>query len=938
MKNLFIFRAFFHAPRLKLAFSLVEMLMALLVASLLLAALAPVITRRVNENMHITGSFSHEGKSKTVEIAYRDPQYCPNVVYDDNGNELYCEGEYTVPEGFQNITVTAIGAGGGGGTAPAAGYIEYTQAGSTNTFTVPLMTDKLEATLISGGAGGGAGGQVIKTQTFVTSGNGGIANKTDNDTITVSSTGMGSWTIPDVIKNSNVLATACGGGGGGSSSVGDYVRHSGSIVASRAGYGGGSGGYVKNKILNFGTSSSLTYLLGGGGGGGGGSWTGGTANGQAYGGGGGGGGGKGHKPNGGDGFLWSDINTGMPGDGLPLSSMAGSGGIGNWNNKFLEKIDGGITVRTMGANGGTQGGGAGGIMHWGGCYVGGGGGGGGATQITIGTGNYLNIPGGGGGSGTFNITTNHTSCPPDASGGGGGGGGIGGGEGGGMSSPNGKKGTGGADANGMAGGKPSTVFGNNYCAGGDGSTQTEAVKGNVGENGKSGAIRLTYLDYGSGASGGGSGQLVPIQPIDVISGETLKVEIGTGLLGGIAGKVETNGVIANPTSGSTLSGGLQLISAIKRKDKYLLVSDSKLYPGNESTTSGGSGPCGGVPTGIVLGAPNCKGERGYISNGRNYVYANTDYDSFVSRYNNQFLTGHGKTAGNTTFVGNATYANNTIGGDGGIVTTPWFTCTPGKGGTASNPKGGDASGFGCGGGGGYGLADGGKGSGGYARLSWNMFWDTAKNAYVSKTSGSGGGGASGNIIKETIRAKEGQVIRIRIGAGGHGAKILNNSVVEAAAGGDTIFGSPEFIQIKAGGGGGGKSPAIKDGKLQKGAGGTVSALCHVGSRDLHKNSNYCTIGTAGGVSPDNDEGIANGGRGSAFSYKLNDKTYVGKAGTGGISSTQYNNAKGQDAEGIGAGGGGAALFTQNKVNSLGDLNYPQGGNGAPGRIILQLWE
>ena len=35
------------------AFSLVEMLMALLVASLLLAALAPVMTKRMNENINI---------------------------------------------------------------------------------------------------------------------------------------------------------------------------------------------------------------------------------------------------------------------------------------------------------------------------------------------------------------------------------------------------------------------------------------------------------------------------------------------------------------------------------------------------------------------------------------------------------------------------------------------------------------------------------------------------------------------------------------------------------------------------------------------------------------------------------------------------------------------------------------------------------------------
>jgi len=68
MKNLFIFRAFFHAPRLKPAFSLVEMLMALLVASLLLAALAPVMTRKINENIHVDGNMNPPSANVKKEI------------------------------------------------------------------------------------------------------------------------------------------------------------------------------------------------------------------------------------------------------------------------------------------------------------------------------------------------------------------------------------------------------------------------------------------------------------------------------------------------------------------------------------------------------------------------------------------------------------------------------------------------------------------------------------------------------------------------------------------------------------------------------------------------------------------------------------------------------------------------------------------------------
>ena len=144
MKKLFIFEGF----------SLVEMLMALLVASLLLAALAPVMTRRMNENMHITGDMTLKGEYTIEEIAFGDSKYCPKIINDANGNPLYCEGEYVVKEGVTNITVTAIGAGGGGGTAPTAGYIEYTTAGSTNTFTVPAMVSEIESTLIGGAPGG----------------------------------------------------------------------------------------------------------------------------------------------------------------------------------------------------------------------------------------------------------------------------------------------------------------------------------------------------------------------------------------------------------------------------------------------------------------------------------------------------------------------------------------------------------------------------------------------------------------------------------------------------------------------------------------------------------------------------------------------------------------------------------------------------------------
>lgn len=972
MKNLFIFRAFSDALirhcKKPYAFSLVEMLMALLVASLLLAALAPVMTRRMNENLHVTGEFSHSGSSITKEIGYRDAEYCNEIVYDDSGNELYCEGQYTVPAGFQNITVTAIGGGGGGGTAPASGYVEYGNEGGTNTFTVPAMVDELEATLISGGGGGGAGGQAVVNTPYE------------------SSVGEFTWNVPAVAKNKYIIATGCGGGGGG----GGFVTAN--FISGAMGGLGGGGGYFSKATLA--SNNSYTIIVGGGGGGGA-SGGGSSAYVNTYvgtgdyhrgyngtGGGGGGGGadnwndsgstgGLGGKNGGTGGYASgqylgrggergdttlssnSDGNNGVTGSDSAGGTGASSGGTARWLN-FKTPAGVNIPHGQGGGGGGGSATGYGGGGGGGGCGSCGGGGGGGATIFgTRSNPIFLAAGGGGGGGGTiddydydagwtpmadekyFNGTDGNGARRHGGGGGGGGGGGTGGGNGGiGARAHVGHAGNG-ANASGYL---ASTIFGSNYCNGGTAfqdrakSWLRNAVKG---ESGKPGAMRITYLDYGPGGSGGGSGQLAPLQTLTVTPNEKLSVYIGKGAAGGTAGKITSsnniNNIAVSPTKGNgggDASAGDVIRTKILRNSNPVLITCIDYHQ---------CGAYGGSPTGVVQGwAMDPWGSsHGGISTG--------DPNTRVIIAKEGFSTEDGHNAGDaegtkTIVFGNTTFANKTTGGAGGKVVTPWFTCTPGIGGKAAGQNGSDASGYGCGGGGGYGLSNGGKGSGGYARLSWNMYWDTALDAYVSKTQGSGGGGASGNIIKETVRIKEGQVIRIRIGAGGRGARILNNTIIEAAPGGETIFGGDEFIQIRAGGGGGGGSPTVVNGKLQKGAAGKVSTICHVNSRDLHKNTSYCTRGTAGGVSPDNEDGITNGGLGAAFSYKTNDKTYIGIAGAGGASSTEYNNAKGRDAEGIGAGGGGAALLIQNKIETIDQLNFPEGGKGSPGRIILQLWE
>ena len=67
----------------KCGFSLVEMLMALLVASLLMAALAPVMTKKMHENLVITGTGG-------AVIPTSSCDYVTAGVYGENG-------ECTVP-------------------------------------------------------------------------------------------------------------------------------------------------------------------------------------------------------------------------------------------------------------------------------------------------------------------------------------------------------------------------------------------------------------------------------------------------------------------------------------------------------------------------------------------------------------------------------------------------------------------------------------------------------------------------------------------------------------------------------------------------------------------------------------------------------------------------------------------------------------------------
>ncbi len=933
----------------KAAFSLVEMLMALLVASLLLAALAPVMTRKMNEELNINGQFDPKTNTTKKEILYGSEECpvgtTPNVASD--GSE-YCEGTYTVPSEYNGvIKVTVIGAGGGGGVAPTAGLTEYTSPGSS-TFTVPAMVNQLEATLVSGGAGGGGGGITQKTETFAISG----TPSGDNGTLTTVSTGEGVWKPSSALNNAWVRISACGGGGGG-------------VIGS--GYGPvndfanpGHGGYFLNKMfmLPSNASSGLSYRIGGRGAhfvygsntnyapmSNGGATAvyrpQGCINAAA------GGSGNSLSGNGSNSCCYDTASPTPSADGSPLCiadggtapSGAGNGGRGGKGPK----------EHSWGSR--STGGGAGSLQGFGGQGGEGshsaaaGGGGGGSTWLggTLATPNLMvfQVGGGGGGVGPASNFSGVAGIFP-AGGGGGGGAGMAGYEGG--NGAGAALGSASMPATSGGGATTSPVFGTGYCLGGTSGKDTDTISPSAAEA-KNGAMRISYIDYGTGASGGGAGNIVPIQRVlgaKLKENTTIYVKVGAGGAGGQAGSGYTSGgSYSSPGIGTPNYSGNELRDTVitDEQGSVLLTTYTGQYGGG----------WGGHPNGVVAertsgggSTLNWQRDQAAIGGGiyKGVLLPSPPYQTRIDENSSEkigFSSGNGWAAGDVEKHGyeSANAASGTKGGRGGTLVTPWYTCTPGAGGTSNNKNGSNGAGGGCGGGGGYSFGKGGDGGHGYARLSWNKHWDVALNSgkggYKLANTGTGGGGASGNIMTYSIKVMGNQAIRIRIGKGGSGATIVNNTVVNAKKGGDTVFGDGAIGEIKAGGGGGGGNPLIVNNALVNGTGGIKSTICHYGSKSFLKNKAYCTEGTAGlnaEPSTDNNQ-TAKGARGASLAT-------LGTGGEGGISGT--NAYEGKPAEGIGSGGGGAGIYDlgDNSVNSLSGTN--QGGMGSHGKIIIELYD
>lgn len=140
------------------AFSLVEMLMALLVASLLLAALAPVMTKRMQENITVAGTMGNGRAPAAMRCyTYNDTNPTVKMSLDDVW--------------YANFIIASAGGGGGGASKESEeDFYTYISANDTTSkshspivIDDDIITDGIDIALVGGGGGGGGAAAYGKT-------------------------------------------------------------------------------------------------------------------------------------------------------------------------------------------------------------------------------------------------------------------------------------------------------------------------------------------------------------------------------------------------------------------------------------------------------------------------------------------------------------------------------------------------------------------------------------------------------------------------------------------------------------------------------------------------------------------------------------------------------------------------------------------------------
>lgn len=874
----------------KKGFSLVEMLVALLVASLLMVALAPVMTKKFNESLKIRSEGVGGGSVR-------------KVVYLTDPNDT----EWLVPNGITTFTITLVGAGGGGGAGLPWGCEVFTRdtvaqgsiltpdsssgcghtRGDSSNFRIPEGITELRATLIGGAAGGGAGSGVWEEKEWKT------ATSTN-------------WAVPEIAKGDRVLVRMNGAGGGGGG------------VDQGGGGGGASGGFVNWTAYDIASSvSQIPVIVGAGGRGGYYHWSPG-AGGSGYAAGsagvsgtsGGGGGGSSSF----GGTITAYGGGGGAGSGVN-GSATGWHAYGKWETVF--------NYGGSGRNGGTRGpvtidgtvyggasGGTGGSGN-GSAYGGAGGNGNVGTEGKAIDGSRGGTGGTGGvaGTGAGGYGQDYKGdVPVDATRGAGGAGGGGGGS---FFSDGGSAFTGcyAIGTVGEASGYPQAGTG----AGGAGGSCGWNRGRCTAQRGGDGIVIVNYLKHAYGGGGGQAGPTVPPSKIALTSsmksGADLIITPGIGGAGGdrvVAHPNGNNKEIRTKSNTGTVNSTTTLTNAYGKPG-----TESTIKFGSDIIARTGTPSCGGgysatSTTGASSVGGTCRSDCGSRNKAGTCIAANFAY--------------HGHQGASCTSTSNPTGEN--IGKNGTQLSYNSTTNCGGEGGALSSRNGGTAQ-IGGGGGGGYYGGTGSKGGDGYVRIEWG--------AGSSSQKYSGGGGSSGEVISKVVTISPlTRKIKYRIGTGGTGGKYDKDNItmLNGSDGNATSFGIGESWGFTSKGGKGGGSASLTsvyDSNFiltsltgNQGAGGVAQCT----------NASSC-IGAMNGKIGGNGTGGAGGTLKVENVSKSISKNSPGGAG-GSSSNLDGSNAVNFDgSQGGGAGGGGGA----GAKNGFGN-----GGNGANGYIIIEYTE
>ena len=142
-------------------FTLAELTLALIIISIIMVALAPVVTKRVADNIKISNSTLSEFKLYTYDEAATDSKCTPA----SDGSRAY-DCEFSAPSSAKSVSVVMVSGGGGGAGATNATLLPTTNSASNSSSTANT-TKEIEITngiknvvvsYLSGSGGGGGGG------------------------------------------------------------------------------------------------------------------------------------------------------------------------------------------------------------------------------------------------------------------------------------------------------------------------------------------------------------------------------------------------------------------------------------------------------------------------------------------------------------------------------------------------------------------------------------------------------------------------------------------------------------------------------------------------------------------------------------------------------------------------------------------------------------